>query len=75
MGTSLRLTSLVLTAVIFGLKPTDVRSLDADPIDQLSFWHPADQVPCLMYSFTSSDGCQCDTLFDLSLIITDVTDP
>ncbi|MDA8705654.1 hypothetical protein N9M22_06325 [Litoricolaceae bacterium] len=63
MGTTIRLTSLVLTVAVFGLKPTEVRSLDTDPINQLSFWHPADQVPCRMYLFTT-EGCECVTVFE-----------
>ena len=75
MGTTLRLASLVVVALIFGFKPTEVRSLYVDPKHQLSNWHPADQVPCFMYVFTSSDGCQCVTLLERPLITAYVIDP
>ena len=63
MGTTLRLTSLVLTVLVFGLKPTVVQSLAVSPIDQISMWHPADQVPCHMYLYTTN-GCECLTILE-----------
>jgi len=50
-------------ASVFGLKPSEIRSLDIDPLDQLSPWHPADQVPCIMHLHTTA-GCECVTVFE-----------
>ena len=63
MGTTLRLTSLVLTVLVFGLKPTVVQSLSVSPTDQISMWHPADQVPCHTYLYTTN-GCECVTVYE-----------
>ena len=63
MGTTLRLTNLVLTVLVFGLKPTVVQSLSVSPTDQISMWHPADQVPCRMYLYTTN-GCECITILE-----------
>ena len=63
MGTTIRLVSLVLLVIVFGLKPKVVQSLGVSPTDQISMWHPADQVPCHMYLYTTN-GCECITILE-----------
>ncbi len=63
MGTSIRLITLATAIVFFGLKPVEVHSLFMTP-DQLSMWHPSDQVPCRMYLFTDNGGCICVTVLE-----------
>lgn len=63
MGTTIRLVSLVLMFIVFGLKPTVVQSLGVSPTDQISMWHPADQVPCRRYLYTTN-GCECVTVYE-----------
>ena len=63
MGATKRVASLLLSAVVFSLKPVEVQSLSVSPVDQLSSWHPADQVPCAMHLHTTT-GCKCVTVFE-----------
>ncbi|MDB3999667.1 hypothetical protein N9448_08630 [Litorivicinus sp.] len=69
MRTAIRVTALAGLVGYFSLAPETTHSLTQDPQTHLSNWHPADEVPCLMWLYTKDivtgiEGCECVTLFE-----------
>ena len=69
MRTAIRITALVGLVGCFSLMPEITYSLTQDPHTYLSNWHPSDEVPCLMWSYTKDlttgmQGCECISILE-----------